>query len=219
MSHRRPEADAPANPFCTRCIRPGAIPYRFPAGENSAALIARLELAGWRGAIVGPHGSGKSTLLATLLPGLSSLGLQVVPLVLHDGQRRLPRRFVATLPAPAADATRAGPGERPRPKTMVVVDGYEQLGFFNRCWLRWLCRHRRLGLLVTSHGPMGLPVLCQTEMTLNLAQRIVAELQVGFEPNIDADDVARLFPHYRGNLRELLFGLFDLYEARQRTEG
>ncbi len=229
MSHRPAETNAPANPFCTRCIRPGAIPYRFCAAESTAGLIDRFQLAGWRGAIVGPHGSGKSTLLATLLPGLNSHGLSVAPLVLHDGQRRLPPDFVATLPAPGVSAHKgsspsnspektacANPRGRLRPETIVVVDGYEQLGLFSRCRLRWLCWRRRLGLLVTSHSPVGLPELHRTVITLALAQRVVAELQEGFEVRISPDDVARLYPQYRGNLRELLFKLFDLYQSRRR---
>lgn len=226
MSHRPDETNAPANPFCTRCIRPGAVPFRFCAGESTAGLIGRFELAGWQGAIVGPHGSGKSTLLATLVPDLNSHGLSVAPLVLHDGQRRLPRDFVASLPAPAAIAypgpnsperTACGrPGTRWRPETIVVVDGYEQLGLFSRCRLRWLCWRRRLGLLVTSHSPLGLPELHRTEITLSLAQRVVAGLQEGFAVRISPDDVARLYPQYRGNLRELLFKLFDLYQSRRR---
>ena len=58
------------NPFSTRRISPGAIPYVLPPGENAYALVDRLRQAGWWGEIVGPHGSGKSTLLATLADAL-----------------------------------------------------------------------------------------------------------------------------------------------------
>ena len=228
MSHRLPEADAPANPFCTRRIRPGAIPFWFSAGEDPAGLIGRFQRAAWRGAIIGPHGSGKSTLLAALLPALKQRGMHVAAVGLHDGQRRLPSGFAATLDAQATvDAelstqhasktnTLDQPCARPGPALVVVIDGYEQLGRLSRCRLRWLCWRRRLGLLVTSHGPVGLPVLFRTGVDLALAQHIVAELQKGFDVHIDANDVARLFPRYGGNLRELLFGLYDLYEGRQR---
>ncbi len=204
MSFARPEADAPANPFCTRCVRPGALRFVFSAGESAAALVARFRLDRRRGAIVGPHGSGKSTLLATLLPELERDGQRVSAIALHDGQRRLPEHFLRR--HLAAD-------------TVLVIDGYEQLGFIGRCRLRWLCWRRQLGLLVTAHGPVGLPVLLQTGVDLPLARRIVSELQEGFEMRVHEDDVARAFPHCDGNLRELMFALFDLYEARQRKGG
>ncbi len=58
--------DASDNPFCTRWVRPGAIPFLFPPGENAEELADRLRQAGWWGEITGPHGSGKSALLAAL---------------------------------------------------------------------------------------------------------------------------------------------------------
>ena len=61
-----------ANPFATRHVRPGAIPFHFPAETSAAQLVARLRELNWRGAIVGPHGSGKSTLLVALAPGSSA---------------------------------------------------------------------------------------------------------------------------------------------------
>lgn len=202
MTLPRPETDAPTNPFCTRCVRPGAMPFLFPPGETAAELAGRFHRAGGRAAIVGPHGSGKSTLLATLRPELRRDGRQVAAVALHDGQRRLPASL---------DTSRLAAGD------VVVVDGYEQLGFFHRHRLRRLCRRRGLGLLVTSHGPVGLPVLFQTRVDLPLAQRIASRLQEGYEVRVHDDDVARLFPQCRGDLRELLFALFDLYEGGQRA--
>ena len=115
------------NPFATRHVRPGAIPYCFPPGIDAARLVERLAAAGWRGQIVGPHGSGKSTLLATLLPAIEGRGRHPRLIALHDGQRRLPERLerMPTLDEP----------------TVIVVDGYEQLGL----WWRW-----RLGPLVSA---------------------------------------------------------------------
>ncbi len=202
MTLPRPESEAPANPFCTRSVRPGAVPFLFPPGETAAALADRFHRTGGRAAIVGPHGSGKSTLLATLLPQVRRDGRQVTAVALHDGQRRLPAN---------CEASRLAAGD------VVVIDGYEQLGFFHRRRLCKLCRRRGLGLLVTSHGPVGLPVLFRTQVDLPLAQRIAARLQEGYETRVHQRDVARLFPQCGGNLRELLFALFDLYEVGQRT--
>ena len=67
---------AERNPFATRFVRPGAIPYRFANG-----LVGRdrasLRQHDWRGEIVGPHGSGKSTLVQTLIPPLKEAGRDV----------------------------------------------------------------------------------------------------------------------------------------------
>ncbi len=62
------------NPFSTRYIQPGAIPYQFFGTESADQLVKRFqtELNG-RGAIIGPHGSGKSTLLESLVPQLGML--------------------------------------------------------------------------------------------------------------------------------------------------
>ncbi len=201
MSSARPEADTPANPFCTRCVRPGARAFLFSGAQTAAELAARFQSARRRGVVVGPHGSGKSTLLATLVPELKRRGHRIAAIALHDGQRRLPSRF----PPPSAGAD-----------TVLVIDGYEQLGRTARCRLWWLCRRRQLGLLVTAHRRVRLPVLFCTEVDLRLAQRLARDLQRGFPRLVDDDDVAREFPRCEGNLRELLFQLFDLYEARQR---
>ena len=136
------------NPFCTRRVRPGAIPFLFPPDQTAEALIERLQTAGWRGEIVGPHGSGKSTLLASLISVLERVGRRTVLVELHDGQRRLP-------PELWSDARLETPA-------VLVIDGYEQLSRFSRFRLRWFCHRRGVGLLITTHQPMGLPTLCQT---------------------------------------------------------
>ncbi|MDZ7615373.1 MAG: hypothetical protein U1E05_00120 [Patescibacteria group bacterium] len=203
MSPHRRQTDGVENPFCTRCVRPGAMDFLFPPGVDATALVDRFQAGGGRGVIIGPHGSGKSTLLLAIQRELASRGQSVFPIVLHDGQRRLPVR----IPSPRLAAG-----------TILVVDGYEQLGFWARCGLAWHCRRRRYGLLATSHRPVGLPLLFRTEVPMALAQTIVCRLQEGGERRVLPKDVAREFPRYGGNLRELLFGLFDLYEARIRKE-
>ena len=82
-----------SNPFSTRFVRPGAIPFCFPQGEGAGTLVTRLERQGWWGQIVGPHGSGKSTLLAQLRPHLEAAGCEVVVVVRRRGERSLPPGF------------------------------------------------------------------------------------------------------------------------------
>jgi ABC-type uncharacterized transport system YnjBCD ATPase subunit len=187
-------------------VRPGAVPFLFAPGQSAALLVDRLRGFGWRGQIVGPHGSGKSTLLAALTAEIRQAGRTVTLVELHDGQRRLPRE----LQRPDAIVARG----------VLIVDGYEQLGRIARWVLKRRCRRRDCGLLVTAHGPVGLPELFCTTVSLESAQRVVGHLQRGKPPHVAERDVAEPFARHDQNLREILFELYDLYEfRRQKTDG
>jgi hypothetical protein len=192
-----------ANPFATRFVRPGALPYLFPPGVSVSGLLDRLATAGWRGEIVGPHGSGKSTLLAALVPAIEQTGRKVILVQLHDGERRLPR-----------DADR-----RVRASThptALVIDGYEQLPWWRRRWIEWRCRRRGIGLLITSHRSIRLPELTQTRIEMATAQQIVAQLLAGCQEIITPEEVAECVARHGDDLRETLFELYDLFQARHR---
>jgi hypothetical protein len=201
------EPDQPAtteNPFCSRRVRPGGIPYQFPSGQSAAHLVDLLRRNVWWGQIVGPHGSGKSALLATLMPDIERAGRRPLLVELHDGQRRLPLDLKRT---PGLDRS-----------TLLIVDGYEQLGFWQRLRLKGFCRRRGLGLLLVCHAPVGLPDLCHTSPNPELAQQIVGQLQRDYPAHVTAGDVAERFARHGGNMRELLFELYDLYEGRRRAK-
>lgn len=197
---RRLPLDPPRvdNPFCARRIQPGAIPFFFPPGVALADVLARLEQVGWRGQIVGPHGSGKSALLESLIPAIEAAGHPVVRFTLHDGQPRI-SDFARHVIAPG---------------TILVIDGYEQLSLWQRLKVRWRCQAQRLGLLVTCHRPCRLPLVYQTTVDLELASRVVSHLLVGQTGRITPDDLAGRLAVHKGNLRETLFDLYDLYESR-----
>lgn len=190
------------NPFSTRRVRPGAIAYCFPVGLDAETLLARLRENGWRGQIVGPHGSGKSALLATLIPAIERSGRQVVHVELHDGQRRLP---LAPAWTSGLDAS-----------TVLAIDGFEQLRQTGRFRVKRFTARRGIGLLVVAHAPVGLPPLWTTSTNGELARRIVGRLLDGVEPRISPEDVDAAFSRHKGNLRETLFALYDLYESRRR---
>lgn len=189
------------NPFATRFTRPGALPYLAASPESLAVLVRRLRDANWQGEIVGPHGSGKSTLLEALLPLLTDQGR-----VLRRFQQRGGDSQLALEPGEPATWTS---------DTLVMVDGYEQLGRTARNQLHRAVRDTGCGLLVTSHSPTGLPLLLQTEPTLELVQQIVATLQSVVPVRVQPRDVAASFARLGGNVREILFELFDLYERRR----
>jgi hypothetical protein len=188
------------NPFSTRYVRPGALPFEFRPGESAEQLVAALAAQGWRGQIVGAHGTGKSTLLATLLPCLEQRGRSLVKFSLHDGKRRLPID---------CDRHRAL-----SPSSVLVIDGYEQLSRWSRLKTRLLCRRRRCGLLVTAHSDIGLPLLYRTVGSFEIARRIVGRLQPA-GGHIAESDVRRACQAHQGDLREALFWLYDLHEQRR----
>jgi hypothetical protein len=191
------------NPFCTRRIRPGSLSYQFPPDENWETVLKQLrDAAGW-GEIIGPHGSGKSTLLSGLIPLLQAEGWQVQRIDLHDGDRRLPivLRQMPDMNVPY----------------MIIIDGYEQLGHLSRFQLKRHCRQRGWGLIVTAHQPTGLPKLFNTATTIELANRVVEELLNNSEYAASQQDIADCYTRHKGNLREMLFDLYDLFEQRPTT--
>jgi hypothetical protein len=191
---------APENPFATRWMRPGALAYRFPAGQSVERLVETLRANRWRGEITGPHGCGKSTLLAALLPALREAGREPLLQTLHDGQRRLPRELT--------DAAWT-------PRTQVIVDGYEQLGRLARARLKRRSRRAGCGLLVTAHAPAGLPELARVAPDLETVVQLVAHLLGQSSAPIAREEIARRFAAREGNVRDVLFDLYDLYERRR----
>ncbi len=199
---------ADENPFCTRRIRPGAVPYCFPGGVDVENLLDRLRYNRWRGEIVGPHGSGKSTLLACIITALEQSGLKPVLFELHDAQRSLPGDWRRQIKLSAQSLP-----------VIVVIDGYEQLGLISQLCLKGYCRIRHLGLLVASHAATGLPEIFRTsaslEMTLQVVKQLIQKQKIAFPANVIADSFAR----HGANVREVLFDLYDFYEQRRgKTE-
>jgi hypothetical protein len=77
------------------------------------------------------------------------------------------------------------------------------------------CRRRGCGLVVTAHGPVGLPVLLRTEVTPQTARRVIQWLRPDSEapPEVEMSDRLRAC---RGNFREVLFEMYDEYESARR---
>jgi hypothetical protein len=190
------------NPFSTRFVQPGAIAFRFPTPDGLAALARRLEEhEGW-GEIVGPHGSGKSTLLAALLPVLARWHVRSVRL--NTSQRELP----------------AWVWEVPIPQSLLVIDGFEQLGFYARWRVKRYCRRSGSGLLVTAHRSMGLPELYRTDVTPETARDVIATLlPPGGAWVLDGFDIAARLRHYHGSFRDVLFELYDRWQSCRGASG
>lgn len=198
--------DRVSNPFCTRFIRPGAIPFHFPAGISAGTLIEHLKCQHWTGQIVGPHGTGKSTLLSELQPAILAEGKTPLNWNLRDG------RFT-NQPQPCFRTTLNS-------ASILIIDGFEQLSVWRRWSLIRTCRLQRCGLLVTTHVSLGLPDLYRTQITPDVTLQVWSFLnRVGASPFTSHDDLMDRLNTRQGNLREALFDLYDLHEQRSQREG
>jgi hypothetical protein len=192
------DCTTPENPFSSSRIRPGATPFIFPRDFDAESLVARLRQNRWRGEITGPHGCGKSSLLAAIMPEINRAGRKPLLIELHDGQRRLP--------VDLDEKCRAEPFD------LAVIDGYEQLGRLARWRLGWLSRRRGWGLLVTAHVSVGLPSICRLTPTAELTERIVKQLTADRGVEFSPADLRERFVRHGGDLREMLFELYDEVE-------
>lgn len=191
------------NPFCSRRIRPGAIPFYFPEGVSLETLLETLEKNAWCGQIIGPHGSGKSTLLAALLPEIAQRGRRIIHLELQDGVRQLP---ISDADFQEMDAN-----------TQLAIDGYEQLSYWTRRRIKNRTQKQGFGVIILGHEPLEYPDLYQTSRELSVAQLIVHKLTADTIVRIPESVVEEHFRLYNGNLREMLFSLYDVFEEAYRT--
>jgi energy-coupling factor transporter ATP-binding protein EcfA2 len=202
MTHTAHRTIAPSrhdNPFATCWTRPGALAFRFVDGQSAQQLVMKLSSQNWWGEIVGPHGSGKSTLLEALKPALVAAGRRVHAITLRAGERILPRDFLNWDGCP-----------------VLILDGYEQLGWFSRWCLKRRCRRIGAGLLVTSHTPTGLPTLMRLAPDRQLVTQLVADLCAEVSSSVTPADVAASHACHGSNVREILF---DLYDRHERLRG
>ncbi|MBN2192242.1 MAG: hypothetical protein JW751_05455 [Polyangiaceae bacterium] len=73
-------------------------------------------------------------------------------------------------------------------------------------------RHRRL--LITAHRDLGLPTLCHTRLDLATARSVLAHLLQAHPAALPSDAaLGVLLAEHGGNFREVLFALYDQYEA------
>ncbi len=190
------------NPFATRFIRPGALPFLFLDGDSAEALVGRLKDQQWCGQILGEHGSGKTTLLATLMPLLEAAGRSVLAFKVGPGERRLPR-----IDRPALSSA-----------TQIVIDGYEQLSWWSKWQVRRLARRAGAGLLVTAHKDAGLPTVYETKPSEEVARAVVGKLMANEQVSLSPEDIGVNYRAADGNVREMLFKLFDVYRQQHSSE-
>ncbi|MBA2115699.1 hypothetical protein [Bremerella alba] len=182
------------NPFSTRFTRPGEIPFVFPTGHSLDTLIAAFPHPGAQGAIVGPHGSGKSTLLETLSQHWGLRGFVEQRVRLTASRKR------ESIPLGNLDA-----------KTLLVIDGFEQLSFWRQRWVRWRCQHNKARLLVTCHRDCGLPVILRTQPDWSLALKLSAML-LTCDVTPYESDLEAVWNEDPGDIRAYFFRLYHWCE-------
>lgn len=204
------------NPFSTDRVLKAR--YR-PRGITWEEILARLDALDRRAAIVGPEGSGKTTLLEDLGPRLRSKGFTIRELFLNQTITRAGEWTRRGNPAGFLKILSKGKRHRiPFPvdffraltdRDVILFDGADLLT--RPAWARFL-RLTRLaaGLVVTAHAPGRLPSLVHCSTTPELFEEIVGEIAPseirrlrGITPG--------LFRKHRGNLRDALRELYDLY--------
>ena len=196
------------NPFSTRFIRPGVIPWHSTTTSPSA-LLKSLNGFGNRVVIAGPHGSGKSTFLMHFCSVARVQGHEVCYLRCRswiDVMRAI-RLFVHVSP-------RCG---------FVCVDSFEMLSFFG--WFLCLIADLRgISVVVTVHERpwwCTWPVLVNTKTRFKTFDKLVQELMTKCSRtetiNFSKQMLQDVFNRNSGNLRESFFELYDHYEVHSRT--
>jgi NACHT domain len=207
------------NPFATCWTRPGAIPFLFSEGNSADGLIDKLRVHDWWGEILGPHGSGKSTLLEAIKPKLLAAGKHVHQILLRVGQRRVPYEDLpqSWLNDLTKSATKRESRHLAQHALLLIIDGYEQLGWLARWQLKKRCRCAGIGLLVTSHRPTGLPTLIHLTPDGRLIEQLVAQLCAKVPSRVSLADIAASHACHGSNVREVFFDLYDRHERQRRA--
>jgi hypothetical protein len=209
------ELPGSTNPFATARIKPGAITFRCSGGKNIGDIVAAFERAGHVGQIIGPHGSGKSTLLAQLGSDLSARWrTRMVHVRPRQGSSWWRRWEIVEAAFQTPQANNAA-----LTRTLLLVDGFDALGWLSRRALIHHAARRRIGLIVTTHSRQPMPVLYRTMAEWSWFTEVVNELTTGFPPLISAGRVREAFQRHAPNIREALFELYDVYERSRPRSG
>ena len=172
------------------------VAFRF-ASHDWEFHFQRLSELGFRASIVGRRGSGKSTLLAELHHELERRGVDSHFVFLPQD-----RGLHAAMLNAAFERSRAG--------AVLLVDGIERLGLFQRRKL--LNRARKsAGLVITKHHRCKLPTWIQTQTSPELMTDVLVDLNLDHPQVILAGQVA--FEKHDGNIRNALRELYDQFAA------
>lgn len=192
-----------SNPFSSRYLEPGAIPFCFRDKQTLDTLAQRFgqwqysrQSNSLRLAIVGPHGSGKSTLMSHL-----SRRLDCPLVVLHSST---PKWNGLKLVMKSA-----------RKQRVFLVDGYEQLPVWGQVLLLAQSKLHRISLGVTAHRlPRAFELLWETRIDFKVETYVIERLLGEVSPQVKSalmgSEAWKVSRSKRGaNLRESLFDMYD----------
>lgn len=187
------------NPF--RTSRLHALSYHFPPGDSMEHFLSRLQLAGYRGAIVGPHGAGKTTLMLQLGRALRAGGRQTVELRFTESSPTLSwRSWLQVL-------RRCG-------NSLLLLDGLDHVS----APLRRVICSRVPYVIATAHNATRLPTLLNCATSEALVDALLERLDIADERSRRA--AYELLKRYDGDVRLTFRALYDLFaEDRLRATG
>lgn len=204
------------NPFSTKFWTPGTIPFQFSEESKEDdetkwdinVLIEQKINYGSIMQIVGSHGSGKSTLLRTLLQHLEQQHFVIRLEELNDRRHKLLPDFL--------------PVGHDR-KMFYMIDGYEQLSFWERFRLRFQKWDLTGGLLLTTHKPVfGIPILYRTTPQFELFIKLVRELtktySATYSHSFGTTELYEIYHRAGGNFRTAFFELYDIVQTAQNRQ-
>ncbi|MFT3783425.1 MAG: hypothetical protein QM790_15545 [Nibricoccus sp.] len=182
------------NPFASAHVLQERYRFDEAAWANLEEKLRRLR---GRGALVGPKGFGKTTLLEDLAARLRRQGYRTTIIRLSEEAPRLPAKFDAGFFRKLGEID------------AVFLDGAEQLSLLG--WLGFKRRTRHAGaVIVTTHREGRFPVLHRCQTSPALLQELVSSLG----EKLSYEAARALHARHRGNIREALRSLYDVYAEK-----
>jgi hypothetical protein len=192
------------NPFSSCWLGPAGVEYVASDGNTPAVVTELLAAHQWRGQIVGNHGVGKSTLLGSMKHHVLSRGREWIECRFYSCRRPWPVRDLLQLKLDS--------------NSLLVIDGYEQLGSVARAIIRWRCWRSGAGLLVTTHEAVELPLLVDVRPNEQTAIAVFRAVVAGRPTPVTEDDAYRAFHACKGDIRQMLDKLYDQHERHERAD-
>lgn len=181
------------NPFAAARFAPGVVPWMTDGSDAIAALFARSTASRGEHQVLGAHGTGKSTLLVHLESHARRAGASVV-------------RFRGSHGVPLGELLALRRARGPR---LLLVDEAEELSALLLRAVRVAARLASASLVVTAHRDLGLTTLVHRRVDAHAARRVALHVAGDRARVPTLESFETRITHHRGNLREVLFELYD----------